>query len=223
KIFFTRSADANIYDSTSTTDVAAVLEDEERERTSVIFNEDNTDYIDGCLMGRGFPYAPGSITYKFKTLSGPVASTTLTGTERNAILDKNCNLYSYIAGVNMMEEGTMASGEFIDIIIGIDYLRARMAENIFGKLVNLPKVPYTDAGVAIIEAEIRAVLENAIKIGIIAPAPELFNGKDYDVSAPKVADVSDNDKANRLLPDVTWQARLAGAIHKVIVVGHVQV
>jgi hypothetical protein len=223
KIYFTRSEDVDIYDSGSTTDIAAVLDTAERERTAVIFNEDNDDYIDGCWMGKGLPYAPGSITYKFKTLSGPAASTTLTGTERQNILNKNCNLYSYIAGVNMMEEGTMASGEFIDIIIGIDYIRARMAENIFGKLVNAKKIPYTDAGIAIIEAEIRAVLENAIKIGIVARAPEEFEGKDYVVEAPKVADISDNDKANRLLPDVTWQARLAGAIHKVIVVGHVQV
>lgn len=223
KIYFTRSNDENIYNSESEDDIAAILQAAERERTAVIFNETNDDFIDACLMGKGLAYMPGSITYKFKTLSGPKASTALTATQRAAILGKNCNLYSRIAGVSMIEEGTMASGEFIDIIIGVDFLRARMAENIFSKLINAKKIPYTDAGIAIIEAEIRAILENAIKIGIIARAPEMFDGRDYDVYTPKVAEISDNDRANRLLPDVTWQARLAGAIHKVLIRGYVRV
>lgn len=221
KIFFTRSESTGIIDPVSTTDIAYLLEAAGRERTAVIFNEDNDDYIDGAWMGKGLPFAPGQITYKFKQLSGPSASTSLTATQRNAALNKNANLYSYIAGVSMMEEGTMASGEFIDIIIGIDWLRARIAENIFAKLVNADKIPYTDAGVAIIESEIRAVLENGIKNGLIARSPDDFGGKDYIVEAPKVADIADTDKANRLLPDVVWQARLAGAIHKVIVRGKV--
>ncbi len=222
KIYFTTSSDADIYSAVSTTDIAYVLKESNRDRTQVTFNEDTTDWIDAGWMGKGLPYTPGSITWKFKKVAGPAASP-LTATQRNAVLAKNANLFTKIAGVDMMEEGTMASGEFIDVIHGIDWLRARMAENIFAILANAKKVPYTDAGVAIIEAAIRAVLENAIKVGLLARSPDQFGGNDYLVTVPKVSEVSDNDKANRLLPDVTWQAILAGAIHKILIQGLVQV
>lgn len=223
KIFFTASQDADIYDDASTTDIAYLLKDQEYDRTACIFNEDNDDYADAAWMGRGLPYDPGSITWMFKSLSGVSASDTLTETEITSIKDKNCNLYTKVANLSMMEWGWMVGGEWIDVMHGVDWIRARMQEEIFNKLVNAKKIPYTDSGIAIIEAQIRAVLENAMKKGVIAAAPELFDGQDYIVEAPKVADISDVDKGNRLLPDVTWQARLAGAIHKVVVQGRVQV
>jgi hypothetical protein len=39
------------------------------------------------------------------------------------------------------------------------------------------------------------------------------------VTVPDVADTDPTDRANRLLRDVRFTARLAGAIHKVIVRG----
>jgi hypothetical protein len=44
-----------------------------------------------------------------------------------------------------------------------------------------------------------------------------------EVSAPDVADVSTTDRANRILPDVTFSCRLAGAFHFVEIAGTVSV
>jgi hypothetical protein len=41
--------------------------------------------------------------------------------------------------------------------------------------------------------------------------------------APKVKDVSSADRANRVLPDVTFSATLAGAIHAVEILGTISV
>jgi len=42
------------------------------------------------------------------------------------------------------------------------------------------------------------------------------------ITVPAVADVDPNDKANRLLPDVEFEATLAGAVHKVKIHGVVK-
>jgi hypothetical protein len=86
-----------------------------------------------------------------------------------------------------------------------------------GMLAGLDKVPYTDAGVALIQAQVIASLQSAVAKGILTsdPAPV--------VTVPKVANVSPSDKAARILPDVKFSATLAGAIHKVNITGVVSV
>jgi hypothetical protein len=137
----------------------------------------------------------------------------LTTTESLNARNKDANTYEAIAGVNITREGTMASGEFIDVIRGVDWLHARLQERIYSRLVNLDKIPFTDAGIAIIEAEVRAQLQTGIDNGFLTanPAPT--------VTVPLAADVSANDKASRLLPDIEFTAYLAGAVHKVQIDG----
>jgi len=72
----------------------------------------------------------------------------------------------------LTSEGTMAGGEFIDVMIFVDWLEARMRESIFFRLVNTKKIPYTQAGVTIIENEIRRVLAEGIAGGGLAPNPQ---------------------------------------------------
>ena len=52
-------------------------------------------------------------------------------------------------------------------------------------------------------------------MGILAADPA------FTVTAPAVADVSAGDKTARTLPDVDFDATLAGAIHKVEISGTV--
>lgn len=166
-------------------------------------------------MGGQLPKAPGSITWKFKTLTG-ITPDVLTSTAVNNVKDKNCNIYETIAGISMAHEGVVSSGEFIDIIRGVDWIQARISERVFTLLANADKVPYTDPGVEMIKSEIQAVLEQAVDNAVLV--------KDtIAITAPKVADVSSTDKANRYLPDIKFGATLAGAIHKVQIVGKLSV
>jgi hypothetical protein len=225
KIFGTCSSDTDILSAGSTNDIAAVLSAANYERTFIIYNADTLDFADAAWMGRCFTFDPGNETWKFKTLA-TITADNLTSSQRSAAIAKNCNLYVTIGGVDMTEEGKMASGGFIDIIRGTDWLQARIEERIFSKLVNLPKIPFTDPGIAIIEAELRAVLENAIREGVLSGDPLDPDSNDreratraYIVSVPRAIDVSPIDKANRLLPDITFEAVLAGAIHNIIIQG----
>ena len=166
-------------------------------------------------LGRVLPALPGSITWKFKTLAGQIASK-LTGTGRTALRAKFSNYYNQVGGVDIMEEGWMADSSFIDEIRGVDWIHARMQEGIFARLVNLPKIPYTNAGIDIIVTEMRAVLTRAENQGILVPGQSV-------ITKPDVKDISFNDRASRILPDLKFNAVLQGAIHEIKINGVVTV
>ncbi len=216
KALVVASPDSDIY-SSSTTDLASNLQTAGYGRTALMYHpKANSQFPGAAWAGRCLPLDPGSITWKFMTLSG-VDYIDFTATEQGYITAKDCNSYVRIAGISMTQEGVTSSGEFIDVVRGIDFIRARLQEYVFGLLARADKIPFTNAGIAAIEAEVRAVMQLAIGQSILAadPAPVVL--------APLASEVSTNDKANRLLPDVTFSGTLAGAIHAVQISGTISV
>jgi stage V sporulation protein SpoVS len=208
KTMIAASPDSDIYDSTSTTDIAAALQTAAYDRTMLIYHyKANLQRAAGRWAGYGLPQDPGTITWAYKTLAG-LDYMTLTDNQITAINNKDCNYYVRIAGVNHTQTGVVPSNEWYDVIRGTDFMAARVQEGVFGQLVNQKKIPFTDVGVGVVESEVRAVMELAVKRTILAPTPA------YTVTVPAVADVSAGDKAARLLPDVKAEGTLAGAIHK---------
>ena len=225
KILGLASSNANIINQSATEDttsIAAVLENGNYFRTFVIYSGDTDDFADAAWMGKQLPTDPGSTTWKFKTLAG-VTEDNLTDTQYNNAKDKNCNVFTEVAGKAITEEGKVSGGEFIDIIRGRDWLEARMTEEIYSLLTRKDKVPYTDAGIAAIESVVVEILELGITRGFIATSyvDEDTNEAvpSYEVTVPKVRDISFNSRANRILQDLTFKATVAGAIHVVKIDG----
>ena len=216
KIMVTQSADTEILSASVSDDVASQLKTAGYARTAILYHPKDSQYAGAAWMGKCFPKDPGSITWKFKTLAG-VDSVSLTDTQVGVLEGKGCNHYTTVAGIAITQQGVTSSGEFIDVTRSVDFIRARLQEYIYARLANADKIPFTDQGIAIIEAEVRAVMQLSIDQGILAadPAPT--------VTVPLAADVSTADKAIRLLDNVEFEAVLAGAIHKVIVTGVVSV
>ncbi len=185
-------------------------------RTITMYHPKPHQYGGAGWAGKLLPLDPGSATWKFKTIAG-LDVVSLTETEQTNVRDENGNTYVAVAGISITCNGVSASGEFIDITRGIDEFEQRLQERIFGVLASLPKLPFTNQGIAVVEGEIRAQQQEAIANGVFAadPAPT--------VTVPDVLDVSTADKANRLLPDVGFTATLAGAIHAVEIDGTVSV
>jgi len=201
--------------SGDTTSLAKKLKDASYVRSFVIYHPDAaTIYPESAVFGQILPRNPGSYTAMFKSLAG-IAVVDLTDTQSRNARDKNCMIYTEVGGANITQEGQTAEGEFIDVIIFVDWLRARITENVYSRFVNLPKIPFTDAGIAIVEAELKTVLQLGIERGGIAEDPA------FTVTVPLAAGVSTADKALRLLPDVEFEATLAGAIHAVTINGRV--
>jgi len=220
KLFGTASADPVIINSpagTDTTSIAAILNQAGYVRTFVMYHQDaNFDYPEAAWFGRVLPLEPGSETWKFKTLN-TISYSNLTTTQSNNALAKRANTYEFVAGVGITANGTVAQGEYIDIVRGIDWLTARIQEYVFTTLVNVPKIPYTNAGIAVIQAQVLRALELGISNQFISddPAPT--------VTVPLAEDVPPADKANRILRNVRFQATLSGAIHAVRIFGNLSV
>lgn len=220
KIFGTASSDPNIIDQpvgTDTTSIAALFNNLGYVRTFVMYHQDaNSDFPECAWFGNCLPFQPGSETWAFKTLSS-IAYSDLTSTQSNNCLNKRANTYQYIGGVGITQNGTVSQGEYIDIVRGVDWLTSTIQTYVYGVLVNSPKVPYTDAGITSIEAQIRRALDQGINNNFISADPEPV------VTVPKAANVSSADKAARILRNVTFQATLAGAIQAVRIQGTVTV
>ena len=185
------------------------------DHTGIIFTRSTVDASCAAWPGRMLPYDPGSATWALKTVTG-ITADSLTATERGFLDGDSMNYYTTVAGVDVTRKGVMASGEYLDVIVGIHWLKARIAEEVFALLASNPKVPYTDKGVAMVTAVVRAVLLKGASRGIIT-------AESIQISAPLVADIATADRAARLLPDVKFSATLQGAIHKTTIRGSLTV
>jgi hypothetical protein len=181
-------------------------------RTAVLYHPNPSEMAGAAWLGTRLPYDPGSETWKFASPSA-VDPVTTTSTHRVNLRAKAANTLQTVGGRNIFWEGTMADGGFIDTVRGLDWLEDDMLAGVFGALASATKIPYTNAGVALIVNEIRASLERAIDAGILSDDPK------PTVTAPLVADIADADKGVRLLPDVKFTCTLAGAVHKVQIIG----
>lgn len=214
KLYLTRSAEAEVLDPNDVDDIATGLKGLGYERTTVIYHglvSAVDQYADAAWAGECLPFDPGSQTWAFKTLAG-VTADNLTTANANAVFGKNANTYQVKGGVSITREGKVSSGEYIDIIRGLDWLEARLQETIYSLLVNKRKVPYDDSGITLIAAAVDGVLDEAERAGVLIPGSGV-------VTAPKYADISSANKIARNLPDINFTGLLQGAIQKVRIEG----
>jgi hypothetical protein len=220
KLFVCQTGDSNNVTLASggdtNTSTMAAIQNAEYVRTAVIYHPTTDAFADCAWVGRCAPLDPGSETWAFKTLAG-VDAVTMTSTHETNVEAKDGNHYQETAGVNIAFPGTVGSGEYIDVVRFRDWLKARMAERIFAHLAAANKIPYTDEGIAVIEADVRAQLVEGIAAGGLAsdPAPV--------VTVPRASAVSEADRTARILRNVKFTATLAGAIHGVRITGVVSV
>jgi hypothetical protein len=209
------SGDSTISDE-ETGDVAAWAKLNNIERVFVFFHPDAkledaqvdalalTDPIpEAAYFGKMLTKQPGSATWKFKELQSVPTYELMQGQVTN-VENKNATWYMTTADVPMTSNGQVASGEYIDVIHGLDWLKARIQNLVFTALINVNKVPFTDEGIQMVVSPLKAALEEGKKNSILAS---------YEITFPAVADVSVTDKGKRFLPDVNFTGVLAGAIH----------
>ena len=209
KIFCALSSDAAVKAGTAG-NVAEDLKAAAYDRTFLIYSEDAASHAASAWLGGQLPKLAGSTNWAYKTLNG-ITVDALTPTEQQAILDENANIYITVADINHTQFGTMASGEYVDVIRGADFITARLRETIFFRLVNQDKIPYTNDGIASVETDMRSVLQTARDVNNII--------SEFTITTPDVADISALDKGNRFLPNMEFEGVLQGAINKVQIRG----
>ena len=214
KLLIAASSDSDIGNPLSTTDLGFLAKP--FARTAIMCHHAPYSHPDAAWMGKLFPEAPGSTNWAYKTLA------TVQATPRGvagpsalvALQAKNVNAYIECSGVSHTRFGTVGSGEYLDIVRGLDWLQARLGERVFALLNTVKKVPFTEVGVALIKKEILAQLEAGATAGLLV-------ADTISVTFPPVSSISAVDKGNRCLPDGKFSAQLQGAINKVVLRGEV--
>ena len=201
--FQTDSTDAY---GAGTSDLGATLQAANLTRSAVFWGKTADEYIDAAAAGRGLPAPPGSFIWAYKRLNG-VSESGLNTTQLTALDGKNYNYLHDFGGNSVIFNGKMADGGFIDLIRDTDWLVSRLRESMIFELVNDDKIPYNQQGADIIQGALLAVLETAVREGVISDG--------YTTDRAALSEVSANDRANRKFPRVTVSGRYAGALQSV--------
>lgn len=86
-------------------------------------------------------------------------------------------------------------------------MKARLQEGIYFRLINSLKIPMTQAGLVIVENEIRSVLSLAESNGLI--------DRGWTISTPSVLSIPETLRAQRAAGVFVINARLQGSIRSV--------
>jgi hypothetical protein len=178
----------------------------------------------GCataaLVGATASLPAGSFTYKNLVLKG-IEPQKLTETEIDAIHAKGGITFVTKAGDNVTSEGKTAGGEYIDIIDSKDYVISNLEYQTQKTLNTMPKIPYDNNGIAILESVAVNVMRDAYNNGIIATGED---GKAaYTVNYAKREQTDETDRAVRRYVGGSFAFTLAGAIHEVNVTGEIEI
>jgi len=214
KILGISSPDATAI-TTGTTDIGAILSAKSAGRTYGVYSATaDTEHPEAVWAGSQLAYTPGSNDWDFKRGVGATVSK-LSQTSKTNLRNKNWNFYTELGGVNVFQDGNMFDGTPNDIVIGEDWLYARLQEGIYFRLINSLKIPMTNPGLLMIENEIRAVLAQAEANGLI--------DRGWTVETPDVLSIPVNMRAQRTAGVFVFRARLAGSIRKISVQGYLSV
>jgi hypothetical protein len=216
--------------TTATDDIASSLENFSALRTFLFWSRANHgSFPNAALLGRIFPLTVGSATYAFKQLIG-ISPDSLGETEVEILIGTpqspgGKRVTAYIeavptgtnTGTAITVGGQVPGGEWIDVIVGIDFIRARLQEVVINLLISSPKVPFTEAGIDSIVGLVRNVLN------LVARAPyAILDPASITVQGTALADVPEAERQARYYDGVNWDARVQGAIHATRIRGTVR-
>ena len=195
-------------------------------RAAVIYTDPEfiSEEPDASYTGNVAPFYPNSVTWKFKRPQDGNAATSegiklislpvLTEGERSELLENHVNFLTEEYKRQYVKNGTCLNGEFIDVVLGADWVAKRMRNLLYDILLTNATIPYSDAGFGLIATAVLQALAEATDLGIIAMDPEKKSGI-FTVVIPKYAESTEEQRRNRTMPDITWEALLAGAVHQV--------
>jgi len=214
KFYMGQTTDKNFADNTA--------------RAAVIYTSEDliSEEPDASYTGNVGPFYPKNVTWKFKRPQDGNASTSegaklitlpkLTEGERDQLVENHVNFLTEEYKRQYVKEGVCLNGEFIDVVLGADWIAKRMRDLLYDILLENANIDYTDAGFGLIATAVLQALAEASDEdhNIIARDPETKSGI-FTVKIPKYAESTETQRRNRVMPDITWEALLCGAVHQV--------
>lgn len=222
KLFGFATAEADAIDSTKTDDLLSVAHTNNYSRSFGIYHSTAaTDYPDAAVMARCFTAAPGSENWALKQLLG-ITTDPLTASAHAAVLGKNGSTFEAVGNVSVTFGGKVGSGEYIDVIRFIDWLKNQIQVNIANLMIGPNKIGYSEKGISVIKSGLVQALDQGVTNGGISPNQVNAAGTvvpSYSITMPIRANIAASDVAARTLNNVNFIAQLAGAINSTAVSG----
>lgn len=209
-------------DDYSDIQVSSGLDPKSNERTVVFFYDLEGAPVcpEAAIVGATAGFEAGSFTYKNIVIKG-LTPLTKTDAEISTMHAAGCITLLKKAGEIVTSEGITLSGEYIDIIDSKDWIIKDMEYGIQKTLIQLPKVPYDNTGIAILEAQCATTLKRAFAMGIIAVDDEGLPA--YSTHFLKRSEVDPGDRTVRKYLGGSFKFDLAGAIHNVTINGVIMI
>lgn len=189
-------------------------------RTAVIYTSKLEEHAEAAWLGAAGAWYPTYVTWKFKMPAG-ISVPELTKDEVGTLAENSINYITNEYKYNYIKEGVCTNGEYIDSVLGADWITKDMRNRIYNVFCENPIVPYTDAGFTLIAAAVLKSLAVAVEHGIIATDSE--GTGTYSVNIPKWEDSTEEERRSRKMPVITWEAQLSGAVHSAKVRGQLVV
>ncbi len=168
-------------------------------------------------------------TVKFKQQTSVTSDDKITVNEATKCRRLGINYYTDYAGVNMLAEGVMLGGTFIDETTGLDAFINAVQIQAFNTLQGQPtKIPQTDRGQEILISSIKVIGEQFIKNGFLGLGKwtlgdlgglsygDQINGYYFYSDSFETQDIADRE-ARKMMP-INCALKLAGAGHSVDII-----
>lgn len=214
RLFLPVSLDGDVIDDTEELDIMSRLQALAFDRTALSWHDKSAEYIDAAVAGRFLPLAIGQKIFANKPLTGCTLPA-LTADEAGALKAKGANFINDVSGRGWYYPGKTADGGFIDTRLNLDYMHVNILARVLDGLERQTIIPYTQPGVDLVRSWVADELERMKTVdGFIV---------NYEVAPIDVTKVAANKRDNRILPDLVFNAKFAGAIQEVEVRGTVEV
>jgi PKD repeat protein len=224
--------EAGVLSSVDTSNIAYQLKELGYKKSMVQYSSSNPYAVVSALariLTTDYNGNSTVITLMYKQEPGIVAEN-INSTQVDALESFNCNVFAaYDNNTAIFEPGVTCSGIFVDIVLGTDWLAVDLITNLYNLLyTSTTKIPQTDAGTHLLVTTCESVLSQAVINGLLAPGVwnaggfgQLTQGdylsKGFYVYAPSVNDQDPADRAARISVPIQIAAKLAGAVHEVVV------
>jgi hypothetical protein len=232
RLFGVSNTDVLTLDALYTDDIASRLKALDYLRSTVQYSANK--FAVCSLFGRAFSVNfnanSSTITLMYKQEPGVVAEN-LTNTQANTLKSKNCNVFvAYQNNTAIIQYGTMASGDYIDLIHGVDWFSDAVQNACYNLLYqSKTKIPQTDSGQNQIVNEVARVCREGVNNGLIAPGVWNADGfgqletgdflkSGFYIFTQPMALQPQAIREQRIAPGIQTAVKMAGAIQEIDVI-----
>ena len=175
------------------------------------------NYSEAALLGRCANGVAGTVNFRLKRLVGVTVAASVDSLTKMTTLENKG--YTFAANIEQSVRSygstKTSSGEWIDVVLAVLWLKVNIRERVFATIANSEKLPYETEGAAAIEADVRSVLAEGQGYNIVADDTPI------SVTTPNVLDLTPAQRNTRILPNVRFSCRLSGAINGTSIRGEV--